>query len=144
MPLEISKENEGTLQECYALKFIENEHSSKIIRLLPGTYKMLEDYFKPKEINSKDNPQFEELWKLHAKGNKKTAKDRFIKSIKKVSFDELKSKLEAYIKSNDFCYLKGLDVWLNPEKEHWSDPIVKKEDKFKKPEEPVKSSFFRQ
>ena len=48
MPLEISKENEGTLQECYALKFIENEHSSKTIRLLPGTYKMLEDYFKPK------------------------------------------------------------------------------------------------
>jgi len=56
MPLEISKENEGTLQECYALKFIENEHSSKTIRLLPGTYKMLEDHFKPKTKRKDKQP----------------------------------------------------------------------------------------
>jgi len=127
----------------HEIKFIKEDNSSKSWRLTNESYLALESHFKPKEVSLKDNSLFDELWKIHAKGNKKTAKDRFAKAIKKISFEELKSKLEPYVKSNDFCYLKGLDVWLNPDKEYWNDPIVKKEDKFKKPEEPVKPSFFR-
>lgn len=127
----------------YTLEWYNGGEKVRSISLYEETFKALEDYFKPKDIkDTKNIPEFDELWKLHPKGNKKTAKDRFIKVIKKVSFTELKSKLEPYIKSNDFCYLKGLDVWLNPEKEYWNDIVVKKEDKFKKEENNKKSSFF--
>lgn len=147
MALKITKENENTQKECYVLKFLYNEETghSHTMRMLPGTYKMLEDYFKPKEIkDEKVIPEFDKFWTIHPKGNKATAKQRFIKVMKKNSVDELESKLWLYIKSNDYCYLKGLDVWLNPEKEHWNDPIVKKEDKFKKEEKGAdNTSFFR-
>jgi hypothetical protein len=72
---------------------------------------------------------FNELWSIHKKGNRKTAQERFNKVVKKVPLEKLKSILSEYIKSNDFQYLKGLDVWLNPEKCHWEDPIVYKNGK---------------
>lgn len=131
--------------KIYELSFEKDDGPSRGFKLSEESFNALKDYFTPKEItDSKSIPEFDELWRLHSKGNKKTAKDRFIKVVKKVPLAELKEKLELYIKSNDFCYLKGLDVWLNPLKEHWNDPIVKKEEKFKK-EEPKenKSSFFR-
>lgn len=135
---------EVTKQDGYnVLTFTMESKEVKTIRLTDEPYKAMQDYFKPKSIiESKEFPEFDVLWKIHAKGNKKTAKLRFIKAMKLISFDEIKLILESYVKSNDFVYLKGLDVWLNPEKEHWNDPIVKKEDKFKK-EEPKKESFFR-
>ena len=139
MKIEVNK-----LEDIFEIKFTKQDNSSKVWKLTTESYLALEAYFKPKDINSKDETQFNELWSLHAKGNKKTAKDRFFKVMKKMSLEELKFKLEPYIKSNDFCYLKGLDVWLNPEKEHWNDPIVKKEDKFKKPEVKNETSFFRE
>lgn len=92
--------------------------------------KMCTEDFRPTEkwtsCFGNDN-EFNELWTIHAKGNKKTAKQRFAKAIKKIRFKDLKDKLKAYAASNDFQYLKGLDVWLNPDKEHWNDPIVPKQ-----------------
>lgn len=130
--------------KIYELTFERDGREGRGFKLSEESFNALKDYFTPKEIvDAKSIPEFDELWKLHPKGNKKTAKDRFIKVVKKVSFAELKSKLEPYIKSNDFCYLKGLDVWLNPEKEYWNDLVVKKEEKFKK-EEPKKTKFFEQ
>lgn len=69
--------------------------------------------------------QFEEMWTLHRKGNKATAKDRFFKVIKKIEYQELKAKLIAYLKNCDEynIFKKGLDVWLNPEREHWNNPL---------------------
>lgn len=67
------------------------------------------------------------LWKIHAKGNKKTAAARLPKVLKKIPFEELKAKYITYIKSvstSEFRHRKGLDVFLNPDKEHWNDPIA--------------------
>jgi hypothetical protein len=77
---------------------------------------------------------FDKLWEIHAKGNKILSKQRLIVVLKKVSFEELESKLREYVQTNEFEYLKNLDVWLNPKMEHWNDPLVykgefKKEDK---------------
>lgn len=136
------KEEEGIFIYIFTLEdgTIRQQKYSKL------THEAIKRYYTPIEIkDEKSIPEFDELWKLHPKGNKKTAKERFIKAVKKVSYPELKSKLEPYIKSNDFCYLKGLDVWLNPIKEHWNDPIVKKEEKFKKEEKKEnETSFFRE
>jgi len=136
--LEVTQEG-----EIFIYNFTLADGTKKQQKYSKTTHEAIKEYFSPKEIvDSKSIPDFDELWKLHPKGNKKTAKDRFIKVVKKISFAELKEKLEPYIKSNDFCYLKGLDVWLNPDKEYWNDIIVKKEDKFKK-EEPTKPKFFQ-
>lgn len=130
------------LENVFTYNFIQEDGSIKSLKFSKQSHDAIKNYFNPIQLSySKTIPEFDELWKMHPKGNKKTAKDRFIKVMKKVSFLDLKSKLEPYVKSNDFVYLKGLDVWLNPEKEHWEDLVVKKEDKFKK-EEPVKPKFF--
>lgn len=131
-------------KNIYFYFFDYNNGEKKFLKFTEETHNAIKNYFSPIDIKEEKNiPEFDELWKLHPKGNKKTAKQRFVKVIKIIKFSELKSKLEPYIKSNDFCYLKGLDVWLNPEKEYWNDMIVKKEDKFKK-EEPAKRGFFEQ
>lgn len=69
---------------------------------------------------------FEDLWKILKKGNKATAKDRFPKVMKKIEFPELKQKLINYVNHCDRynIFKKGLDVWLNPAKEYWNDPLV--------------------
>lgn len=140
--LDILQEVGKEAKDVFVYNFILEDGTTKHLKFSRQTHEAIKNYFSPKEIvDSKSIPEFDELWKMHPKGNKKTAKDRFVKVVKKISFAELKEKLEPYIKSNDFCYLKGLDVWLNPEKEYWNDPIVKKEEKFKK-EAPAKTKFF--
>lgn len=136
------KEEEGV----FIYNFTLEDGTTRQQKYSKTTHEAIKSYFTPIEIkDEKSIPEFDELWKLHPKGNKKTAKERFIKAVKKVPYPELKSKLEPYIKSNDFCYLKGLDVWLNPEKEYWNDIIVKKEEKFKKEEKKEsETSFFRE
>ncbi len=67
------------------------------------------------------------LWKIHAKGSKASARERLPKVLKKISFEELKQKYQAYIDScagREYQFIKGLDVFLNPKKEHWNDPIA--------------------
>lgn len=135
MTLDVTKD-----KEAYLFTFKYDDGTTRKTLFTKDTYELIKNHFIPK-TDSADDTGFNELWKLHSKGNKKTAKQRYTKAIKKVSFTELKSILEIYIKSNDFCYLKGLDVWLNPEKEHWNDPIVNKIDKFKQ-DDVQKISFF--
>ncbi len=55
MALEITKEHENTPKECYVLKFVYNEETghNHTMRMLPGTYKMLEDYFFKVEVKVK-------------------------------------------------------------------------------------------
>lgn len=68
------------------------------------------------------------LWSIHKKGSKATARERLSKVLKKIAIEELIVKLTEYVKSKppeEFEYLKGLDVWLNPKTEHWNDPIIK-------------------
>lgn len=77
-----------------------------------------------KKVSSAD---FEKLWKLHSKGNKTTAKERFSKVGHKLPIQTWIAKLTEYVASNEFVFLKGLDVYLNPAKEHWNDPIVYKD-----------------
>lgn len=68
-----------------------------------------------------------ELWSIHPKGNLQTAKERLPKVLLKIQIEMLIPKLKAYIASEpDEQYRKGLDVWLNPKKEHWNDPLVNK------------------
>lgn len=68
----------------------------------------------------------ERLWKILPKGNKPTAKARLPKVLKMISMDELASKLTAYVQHCDAnnIFKKGLDVWLNPQKSHWDDPLA--------------------
>ncbi len=70
---------------------------------------------------------FDALWKIHAKGSKKLAIARYGKVVKKITSEELEAKLSLYVQTNDFQYLKGLDVYLNPKMEHWNDPLVYKD-----------------
>ena len=95
------------------------------------TYEVADDKIILTKVSSqpkKDlSADFEILWKIHSKGNKKTALQRFSIVINKVPIKELETKLTAYIQTNEFTYLKGLDVWLNPVKEHWNDPLVYKD-----------------
>lgn len=65
------------------------------------------------------------LWTIHAKGTKKVAATRLKTVLKKVPMSELVTKLKSYVKSNEFQYLKGLDVWLNPTAEHWNAVVTK-------------------
>jgi len=72
------------------------------------------------------NEHFDELWKIHAKGNKNIARERLSKVIKLIPFDELKVKLKRYL---DDCrksqrFEKDLATWLNPKNEHWNDKLV--------------------
>ncbi len=77
--------------------------------------------------NKVSSADFERLWKIHAKGNKATAKERFSKVGHKLPIETWVAKLTEYVASNEFVFLKGLDVYLNPTKEHWNDPIVYKD-----------------
>lgn len=68
---------------------------------------------------------FNELWKIHPKGNKLVAKGCLPKALKKIPFDKLKEKLIAYVSSvEEFKYRKDLSSWLNPLKENWNNPLV--------------------
>lgn len=69
--------------------------------------------------------QFEELWKIHPKGNKYDAKINFKQTIRIVKIDILIEKLQNYV---GFCleserFMSDLSGWLNPKKKHWEDPI---------------------
>jgi hypothetical protein len=77
--------------------------------------------------NKVSSADFDKLWQLHSKGNKATAKERFMKIGHKLPIEKWVALLTEYVASNDFMYLKGLDVYLNPTKEHWNDPIVYKD-----------------
>jgi len=68
---------------------------------------------------------FAQLWKIHAKGNQPTAKERLPKALKMITFELLKEKLKRYVAACNAnqTFKKGLDVWLNPQKEHWNDPL---------------------
>jgi len=70
------------------------------------------------------------LWKVHPAGSKVTCRERLPKVLKKIGIDELKVKLEAYLKAckESNSYAKNLDTWLNPKTEHWLDPLpIKRE-----------------
>lgn len=70
----------------------------------------------------------DKLWSIHAKGSKTKARERLPKVLKKITIEELSDKLKEYVSSKppeEFSFLKGLDVWLNPKTEHWNDPVVK-------------------
>lgn len=70
----------------------------------------------------------DKLWSIHKKGSRATARERLPKVLKKITIEELIVKLTEYVKSKppeEFEYLKGLDVWLNPKTEHWNDPVIK-------------------
>lgn len=84
------------------------------------------------------------LWAIHNKGNKATAKERLPKALKKIEFEELKKKLIAYIKHCDEngTFKKGLDVWLNPVKEHWED-ILANNSKLQPPVKVITSVKFK-
>lgn len=128
--LEVLKEVGVNKEDIFVYNFVNSNGTSKFLKFQKETHEAIKNYYTPIIIkDEKSIPEFDELWKLHPKGNKKTAKDRFIKVIKKVPFSDLKEKLLPYIKSNDFCYLKGLDVWLNPDKEYWDDVIIWKDGK---------------
>jgi hypothetical protein len=102
----------------------------------------VKDLIPTEKWTSAFNSDIDKLWSIHKKGNKKTAAERLKKVLKKVPIDELEEKLKIYVKSKppeDFKYLKGLDVWLNPAKEHWNDPIVQE----KKEQQPEVSFEFR-
>lgn len=143
--LEVTQSPPSYASKVYELTFKYDNGVDRSFKLAEESYKALEEHFKPKEEPKEltvSSVQFDELWSIHKKGNRASAKQRLPKVLKKIKYEELRVLLLAYVKSNDFCYLKGLDVYLNPLKEHWNDPIVKKEDKFKK-EEPKKPSFFK-
>ncbi len=77
--------------------------------------------------NKVSSADFDKLWKILTKGNKATAKERFMKIGHKLPIETWITKLTEYVSSNEFMFLKGLDVYLNPTKEHWNDPIVYKD-----------------
>lgn len=94
------------------------------------------------------NENFNLLWSIHDKGNKKVALKRYLKICKKVDIELLKNRLTEYVASrpsSEYIYLKGLDVWLNPQAEHWNDKIVRSAGFDKKPvvEEKKISNFFQ-
>ncbi len=70
------------------------------------------------------------LWNIHMAGSKQKARQRLPAVLKKIGLDELKKKLEQYVKAcNDSgSYAKNLDAYLNPKSEHWNDPIPVKRD----------------
>ncbi len=72
-----------------------------------------------------DNTLAEQLWAMHRYGNKPTVIKRLPKVLKKISFDDLVVKLKAYLAAceNGDVSKKMLSTWLDPEKEHWSDPL---------------------
>jgi len=67
----------------------------------------------------------ERLWKIHPKGNKKQASLKLGRVLKKISIDELCSKLTHYVKWCDATntFKKDLSTWLNPELEHWNNDL---------------------
>lgn len=91
-------------------------------------------------IFSTNKDQVEELWQILKKGNKPTVIQRLPKVLKTVPFDELKAKLIAYVKDcdNSQAFKKGLDVWLNPEKQHWNDPLRSAPQQISKPSVKIK------
>lgn len=76
------------------------------------------------EFKANDS-DFKVLWKIHAKGNLQTAKERFAKVMLKNNLDDIKEKLINYLKacSESDTFPKNLDTWLNPKKEHWNNPL---------------------
>ena len=73
--------------------------------------------------------KFDELWVVFGKkGNKPTALNRYKIVTRKVSHDVLMLAAKKYIKYQDAIkaerqFRKGLDVWLNPQKNHWEDIV---------------------
>ena len=72
--------------------------------------------------------QFDELWKIHPKGNKNMARERLPKVLKKIDFNQLKIKLQKYLSDcrNTQRFEKDLATWMNPKNEHWNDIMEKK------------------
>ena len=76
-----------------------------------------------------DTPDsFERFWARHPQGNKATALNRFKTVVGKMKQDpnKLFGKLELYLANCATLdrFSKGLDVWLNPAKRHWDDPLT--------------------
>ncbi len=67
----------------------------------------------------------DQIWAIHKTGNKQLVRERLPKVLKKISFEDLKLKLENYLKWCDQTekFKKNLSTWLDPNKEYWNDPI---------------------
>lgn len=104
-----------------------NKMKDKGLIVWDAKHKRVEAFQRWVNVFSSDG-LLDELWKIHAKGSKVKARERLPKVLKKITFEELKQKYQAYITAcksagKEFEFIKGLDVFLNPKNEHWNDPI---------------------
>ena len=85
---------------------------------------------------------FEEFWNIwKKKGNKKRAKQRYIKVRKMISKGELHGQAEKVVAAiSDLRYLMNAEKWLDPEFEHWKDEIIKSG---KLPDKPPNKDFLK-
>lgn len=90
--------------------------------------------------------RIDEIWPFHKSGTKSIARKRLPYVLKKITMEELKAKLVAYLK---WCeeydvFSKGLDTWLNPEAEHWNAELAprKKKVQYGQKEVPKKETKF--
>ena len=90
--------------------------------------KRVDIYTKWKDAFNTNN-QFDELWKIHPKGNKNISRERLSKVLDKIPFDELTTRLKKYLADckNTQRFEKDLATWLNPKNEHWNDALISKE-----------------
>ncbi len=94
---------------------------------------------------SDPSEEFDRLWVKLPKGSKIRAQKRYNKCRKLIKFEDLESKLEAYVKYCDkFVILKkDLETWLNPETKHWDDNLYSDKNMISKvePKQPLNKTF---
>lgn len=69
-----------------------------------------------------EDTQFEELWKLHNRGNKQQARKNFSASKRLVPYATLLEKYQDYINSvDDPQYIMNTSKWLDPKLRNWEN-----------------------
>lgn len=93
------------------------------------------DVYEHWKVIFSSSSKFDQIWSLHSQGNKKIAKERLPKVLKKISIEELTERLTSYLAQCGQMnrYTMDLATWLHPDKEHWNDvlPAISSKDNSK-------------
>jgi len=92
--------------------------------------------FENKQTNSTASPllpkkdnvcsDFERCWVLYKRKGVKAKALRYWKKLNAEDRAAIEAKIPAYVASNDLCYLKNFEGWINPTNRQWEDVVVSK------------------
>ena len=69
---------------------------------------------------------FERVWKMYCRKGSKAKAVRYWNKLNVEDRLAVEKAIPAYVASNELCYLKNFEGWINPTNRHWEDVVVTK------------------